>query len=158
LFNQKIASTRLVAWIYARTLQHLDRFTQKITGGRATITGSMAGLPVVILVSTGAKSNLPRTIPLLGIPDEQDENKFALIGSNFGQRHHPSWYFNLKKNPSATCTIRGQSGKYYAREASGEEYDRFWQFAENIYLGFPRYKERVGKRQIPIMVMTPQDN
>ena len=40
-------------------------------------------------------------------------------------------------------------------EAKGEEYEKFWQYAVNIYFGYPLYEQRVGERHIPIMVMTP---
>jgi hypothetical protein len=64
----------------------------------------------------------------------------------------------LKANPRAIGTIRGQTATYVAHEASGEEYERFWQYAANTYLGFPLYKQRVGGRRIPIMIMTPENS
>ena len=152
---QKIASSRPGAWFTSGTLHHFDHIFLKLTGGRSTMTSLVAGLPVVILTTTGAKSGLPRTLPLLCIRDEQDPTTFALIASNWGQAHYPAWYFNLKAKPHATCSIRDQIGEYMAHEASGEEYERFWQYAGNTYIGYPLYKQRVGKRRIPIMVMTP---
>lgn len=65
------------------------------------------------------------------------------------------WYYNQKANPQAVCSIRGKSGSYQAHEAQGEEYERFWQAAPNIYLGYPLYKQRISGRRIPIMVLTP---
>ena len=117
----------------------------------------MTGLPVVILTTAGAKSGLPRTTPLLCIRDEDNPETFALIATNWGQRHYPGWYHNLKANPQATCSIRGQSGNYRAHEAEDDEYDKFWRIAGATYLGFPLYKERIGTtRHIPIMVMTKE--
>jgi deazaflavin-dependent oxidoreductase (nitroreductase family) len=142
---QRIGSSRPGAWFYARTLHHLDRVFLKLTGGRTMMTSILSGLPVVLLTTLGAKSGLPRTIPLLCIRDERDPRRFALVGSNFGQRHHPAWYFNLKANPHATCSIQGQAGKYLAHEAEGEEYDRFWQRAMQTYMGFPLYKQRAAR-------------
>ncbi len=154
-FMQKIAASRPGAWYFARTLHHFDRVFLKLTNGRTTMTSLLAGLPVVILTTIGAKSGLPRTLPLLCISDEHNPDSFAVIASNYGQRHYPAWYFNLKANARATCSIRGQAGEYIAHEASSEEYERFWQRAMDIYIGYPLYKQRVGKRRIPIMVMTP---
>jgi len=151
----KITSSRPGAWLASRTMHHFDHMFLKLTGGRSTMTSLVAGLPVVILTTTGAKSGLPRTLPLLCIRDEQDPTTFALIGSNWGQAHYPAWYFNLKANPQATCSIQGEIGEYMAHEAGGEEYERFWQYAENTYLGYLLYKQRTGKRRIPIMVMIP---
>jgi deazaflavin-dependent oxidoreductase (nitroreductase family) len=155
-FVQKIASSRPGAWFFARTLHYFDRIVFKVSGGRATMTSALAGLPVVLLTTTGAKSGLPRTLPLLCIRDERNPHIFALVASNLGQRHYPAWYINLKVNPRAIGSIRGQAETYVAHEASGEEYERFWQCAANTYIGYPLYKQRVGERRIPIMIMTPE--
>lgn len=152
---QKIASSRPGGWLSSVTMRSLDHQLLKLTGGRSTLTGLATGLPVVILTTTGARSGLPRTLPLLYIRDEQDPTKFALIASNWGQSHHPAWYFNLKANPRAACSIDRQIREYIAHEAVGEEYERFWQYAEETYLGYPLYQQRAGERRIPILVMMP---
>ena len=119
------------------------------------MTGLFTGLTVVIVTATGAKSGLPRTLPLLCIRDEQDSATFALIATNWGQEHYPAWYFNLKANPRAVCSIAGKTGQYLAHEAAGEEYARYWQDAADTYKGYPLYKQRIHGRKIPIMVMSP---
>jgi F420H(2)-dependent quinone reductase len=78
-FVQTVASSRPGAWFYARSLHYFDRVFFKLSGGRATMTGALAGLPVVILTTTGAKSGLPRTLPLLCIRDERNPATFALV-------------------------------------------------------------------------------
>lgn len=152
--NQKFASSRIGAWLYSRTLHHFDRFFLFLTRGRTTLTGLVAGLPVVMVTIIGAKSGRSRDIPLLCIPDAQDGKSFGLIASNFGKAHHPAWYFNLKANPKVTCSFKGHTGEYIAREVTGADYDRIWEQACSIYLGYPLYKQRVGKRRIHIMLMT----
>jgi deazaflavin-dependent oxidoreductase (nitroreductase family) len=162
---QKIAATRAGAWLLARRLHHLDRLVFRLSGRRTTLTSWLSGIPVVMLTTIGAKSHLPRSLPLMAIgadpalvgpaTDDSAPGPFALVASNFGQRHYPAWYYNLKANPLATCTLRGQTGEYIAHEATGAEYDRFWQCAQDAYAGFPLYKERASHRRIPIMVLTP---
>ncbi len=154
-FMQKFASSRFGAWYFARTQHYFDHGFLKLTNGRMTMTSILSGLPVVMLTTTGAKSGLSRTLPLLCIRDSHDSDTFAIVASNWGQKHYPAWYFNLKANPRATCAIGRQVGEYMAHEANGEEYERFWQCAMDTYIGFPDYKQRVGERRIPIMVMTP---
>ncbi len=152
---QKFSSSRPGAWLLSRTLHHIDHLVLKVTGGRLTMTSILTGLPVVIVTTIGAKSGKPRTIPLLCIRDQGIPTTFAIIATNWGQRHYPAWYFNLKANSHAICSIHGQIEEYVAHEASGEEYERFWQAAVNTYLGYSLYKQRVGKRHIPILVLTP---
>ena len=149
----KFASSRPGAWFGSHVLHHIDRAIYRLTGNGATLTSYIAGLPMVVLTTSGAKSGLPRTTPLVAIRDERDPCRIALIASNWGQDHHPGWYHNLKANPCARCTIDGASGDYRAHEASGEEYNYFWQRASQTYLGYPLYKLRVGERRIPIMVL-----
>lgn len=152
---QKIAATPLGAWFYARTLHLSDGLFLRLSGGRMTISSLGTGLPVVIVTTTGAKSGLPRTIPLLCIRDERDPANFALIATNWGQKRYPAWYFNLKANPHARGSLAGKTGEYLAHEAVAEEYARFWEYAADMYVGYPLYKERIRERSIPIMVMTP---
>ncbi len=153
--NQKIASTRLGSWLYGRTLHHMDHAFLKLTRGRTTLSSALAGLPEVMVTTVGARSGLPRTIPLLCIRDEADPKTFALVASNWGQRHNPAWYYNLKANPHARCSFDRQTGKYVAHEATGEEYEKFWQRAVEAYIGYPLYQQRAGGRHIPIIVMSP---
>jgi deazaflavin-dependent oxidoreductase (nitroreductase family) len=155
-FIQKLASSRPGSWFFARTLHRMDGIFLKVSNGRMTMTHLLSGLPMVILTTTGAKSGLPHTWPLACICDPNDPKLFAIIASNWGQHHHPSWYFNLRANPRATGVIDGQVKTYLAHEANDEEYARFWQYASETYLGFPLYKQRAGKRHIPIMVLTPE--
>ncbi len=67
--------------------------------GSAVGPGLLAGLPVIMLTTTGAKSGLPRPMPLVGIPMGDD---VAVIGSNYGQERTPGWVHNLLANPAAT--------------------------------------------------------
>ena len=151
---QKVASSRPGAWFFSLTQHHFDRIVLRLTNHKATLTSVLSGLPVVILTTKGAKSGLPRTVPLLCVQDESGSGKVALIASNWGQKHHPGWYYNLTANPQASCEIKGETGEYTAHEAEGDEYDYYWQAAMDTYLGFPEYQKRVGSRHIPIMVLT----
>ena len=152
---QKIGSTRAGALFFSKTQPHLDRFLLKLTRGKTNLTGLLSGLPVVLLTSRGAKSGLLRTTPLIGIYDQSGNDKIALIASNYGQGHHPAWYYNLKVNPQVSCAINGKAGKYAAYEAQGQEYNSYWQAASDLYLGFPKYQVQAGDRHIPIMVLSP---
>lgn len=57
-----------------------------------------------MLTTTGARTGQPRTLPVLGLPDG---DRFVVIASNFGQRHNPAWYHNLRAHPQATVTANG---------------------------------------------------
>lgn len=155
IFQQSIqwfAATSLGSKLFIPTAHRLDRIVLRLSGGRTTMVGLTAGLPVITLNTIGAKSGQLRSIPLIGIPDG---NRYVLIASNFGQAHHPAWYYNLKKHPQATVTLGGHTADYVAGEASGEEYDRLWQKAVSLYGGYAAYKTRTGGRAIPIIILVP---
>jgi len=148
-----ILRTKASGWFLARTLHHFDRPVLYLSRGRYSLTSLLAGLPVVTVTTVGAKSGQPRTLPLVAIPD--DEN-VILIASNFGQKHHPAWYYNLHAHPQVQLTYEGHTVAYTARETSGGERERCWQRAVDLYSGYTCYKERAGQRQIGVFFLTPQ--
>lgn len=152
---QNLAMSGPGSWALARVLRHADRLVLRLSAGRTTLSMMLTGLPVAMITTTGARSGLPRTSPLVRIGDPERPGRFALIASNFGQHRLPSWYFNLKKSPRAVCTTDGRREPYVAHEAAGDEYDRFWGYAVDIYFGYALYKQRAHRR-IPIMVMEPE--
>ena len=149
---QKLASTAPGSWLLGRVLRYLDRLVIRLSGGKSSLTAILAGLPLIMLTTTGARSGEPRTSPLAPIWEPGQTGRFALIASNWGQHRLPSWYFNLKKNHHCTCAMDGHGEKYVAHEAAAEEYDRFWGYAVDTYFGYALYKQRAGRR-IPILVM-----
>lgn len=155
---QKMGSTRLGAWFFSHTQRHADRILLRLTNNQTTLTSILAGFPIVVLTAKGAKTGLLRIVPLVGVPDEAETGKIALIATNYGFKHYPGWYHNLLANPQATGSIHGQVRDYLAHEAAGEEYDRYWQAAKDIYAGFSKYRERVGDRHVPIMILTPKES
>jgi deazaflavin-dependent oxidoreductase (nitroreductase family) len=121
---QRIAASPPGAYFFARTLHHFDRVFLRLSAGRVTMASLVSGLPVVVVTTTGAKSGLPRSVPLLCIRDERDPATFALIATNWGQQHYPAWYFNLKANPHASCSIAGKTEQYLAHEAAQAAHSR----------------------------------
>lgn len=151
----RIGSSRAGSWFASRTLPYLDRFLFNATRGHSTPTRLLGGVPVVMLTTVGARTGVKRTVPLLYVADSQNPAAIAVVASNWGQRHHPAWYYNLRANPRATCAFPGHASEYIAHEASGAEYDRLWQRFAALYRGYALYKQRARGRQIPIMVMEP---
>ena len=108
----------------------------------------------MMITTTGAKSGLPRTVPLVYIRDIENNGQFAIVASNLGQHHLPGWFYNLKAHPLAACRIDGRDQTYVAREVFDEEYTRFWGYALETYYGYKMYQQNAGRR-IPIFVLTP---
>ncbi len=148
-----ILRTQASSWFLARTLHHFDRPVLRLSRGRYSLSNLLAGMPVVTATTIGAKSGQPRNLPLVAIPDGE---QVILIASNFGQKHHPAWYYNLRAHPEVQLTCNGQTVAYTAHETTGEERERCWQRAVDLYSGYALYKERAGQRQIGVFLLTPQ--
>ncbi len=110
-----------------------------------------AGIPVVTVITTGAQSGLRRSTPLLGIPHGED---LAIIGTNFGQRGTPGWYYNLRAHPSAQVLYHEKCVDAFAREAEGDEWHAIWNHARDFYPGYQSYASRIHDRSIHIMVLS----
>jgi len=149
---QKLAATSFGLWLLPKTLHRIDSFLFKLTKNSLSLTALLAGLPVILLTTTGAKSGQVRQNPLTAIADGP---KLILIASYFGSLRHPSWYYNLAANPTAQVSFRHQAATYHARQAIGSERDRYWQMAKDLYAGFSLYERTAGERKIPIMVLEP---
>jgi deazaflavin-dependent oxidoreductase (nitroreductase family) len=100
-----------VSWFYARTLHHIDGVVYRLTRGRATFVSWVAGLPIVMLTTTGAKSGRRHTCPLVALPDG---DRMVVIASNYGQYRNPAWYHNLRANPGRR-RLAGTLARRHAR-------------------------------------------
>jgi len=144
------AMLRPVSAVLAVSLHHIDKVFFKITNGKHTLAELF--LPMIQITTIGAKTGEPRTIPLAGIFDGE---RIALIGSSFGRKNNPGWYYNLKSNPECEVRFRGHFGKYTARETEGEEREKYWQMAVSYYKGYAQYEIRAAHRKIPVMLLEP---
>ncbi|CAG0961761.1 Deazaflavin-dependent nitroreductase [Anaerolineales bacterium] len=143
---------RPVTAIITPLLHRVDGLFWKISGGRLFFSSKLVGIPAFRITSVGAKSKQPRTLVLYGFSENE---KIALIASNFGQAHNPSWYYNLKANPRCQVQWKGASLEYIAREAGGQEREKYWNLAVSYYKGYELYQIRAARRCIPVMILEP---
>ena len=117
-------------------------------GGRPS-SGPLAGRPLMVLTTTGAKSGEPRTAI---VTYHEDGDRWAIAASKSGAPTNPAWYHNLVTTPEATVEIGSQTFKVRARDTSGAERDRLWnehvaQFPESGE--YPKKTDRV----IPMLLL-----
>lgn len=143
---------RPVTAFFAPRVHQIDKAILKLTRGRYSAS-EILGWNIIQLTTIGAKSKQPRTLPLMGM---FDQDKIALVASSFGRPHNPGWYYNLKAHPECEVQINGHAKPYVARETSGEEYERYWQTAVGFYAGYDKYKQRAAHRHIPVVVLEPE--
>lgn len=151
-FLHRFFMLRPVTAYFATRTHIMDAFVLKVTKGKYTLS-EILGWNIVQVITTGAKSGDQHTTFLIGVIDGE---KIALIGSNFGRKPNPGWYYNLKKHPACEVRLNGKAGNYLARELEGEERETYWSMAVALYAGYEKYKQRASHRRIPVMLLEPK--
>ncbi len=147
---QTVASTRRGAWFFSRTLTTLDSTVARWSRGRVSLPLVLAGLPVVVLTSTGRRSGKPRQTRLIAVPFQ---DTLALLGTNFGQPRTPAWVLNLEAEPTAAVTCRGVSRNVVARPATESERAQVLTGSAAVYAGYRKYQQRITGRRLRIFVL-----
>jgi deazaflavin-dependent oxidoreductase (nitroreductase family) len=147
---RRLAATKAGRLLFRPTAHRLDQVMSKLSAGKYSFAGVAAGLPSVILTTTGAKSGQPRTVALLGIPHPDG---VAVVAANYGDEKHPGWYYNLRANPVAAVVIEGDSWTATARLASPVERADIWSTGVAIYPGLAKEQEWAGDRRIEAFIL-----
>jgi deazaflavin-dependent oxidoreductase (nitroreductase family) len=151
---RRLVALAPASWLFARILHRIDRPVYKLTRGRHTLASLLTGLPVVMLTTTGARSGVPRTVPVLGLPTPDG---LVVIASNWGQAHHPAWHYNLRADPRATVVTNGVTGSVRAVVATNDRRARIWQEGLKVYPGWSQYERRASRRDIAVYVLELAD-
>lgn len=133
-----------------RVVTRLHRTAFDLTRGR--LGGTVAGLPVVKLTTTGRKTGRQRETML--ISPVHDADRVIIVASKGGAPRHPTWYLNLRDNPSVTITMLGESRPMSAHTATAEEKAQLWPEIVKAYKGYGGYQEKTD-RDIPVVVLQP---
>src|SRR5256885_3394000 len=116
-------------------------------------SGPMAGRPLMILTTSGAKSGEPRSAV---VTYTRDGDRYVIAASKSGAPTNPQWFYNIKANPDVTVEAEGQKFNARATVTSRAERDRLWaQHAEER----PEFREYPKKtdRVIPMILLDRLD-
>ncbi|MER5772038.1 nitroreductase family deazaflavin-dependent oxidoreductase [Streptomyces sp. NPDC001985] len=146
---RRLSSTRAFARTAPHVVPALDSAVHRLTGGRAMLSTLM--LPGLVLTARGARTGLPRAIPLACLPRE--DGSWILIGSNFGRERHPAWTGNLLAHPEAEISWKGVDVAVRARLLEGEEREEVWERVLRLWPPYATYQARIP-RQIRLFALT----
>lgn len=138
----KLSSTRAFAKVAPPIVTNLDRAVYKVSGGRWVLTSSKDVLPILMLITVGAKTGEERRVPLATIPDG---DVLYLVGSNFGREKHPAWTGNLLKTPAATVTYEKETFPVTATLLGPDEKAEVWPKLLAKWPNYDGYQERSGR-------------
>jgi deazaflavin-dependent oxidoreductase (nitroreductase family) len=122
---------------------------QEFRTTRGKSNGPLAGRPLALLTTTGAKSGQPRTTPLMYIAEG---DRLLVIASNAGAPAHPDWYRNLVAHPRVTVEIGDEIFDATASEITGAEREQLWAKIVERYPFFAEHQAKID-RQIPVVAL-----
>jgi deazaflavin-dependent oxidoreductase (nitroreductase family) len=117
-------------------------------GGQVT-TGPMAGRPLMLLTTTGAKTGQQRAAI---VTYTRDGDRYIIAASKSGAPTNPAWFHNLLANPEASVEAGGETFKARATVTEGAERDRLWNQHAEERPEFRDYPSRTS-RVIPVLVL-----
>jgi deazaflavin-dependent oxidoreductase (nitroreductase family) len=121
-------------------------------GGRIT-TGPMAGRPLMLLTTRGAKTDLERSAI---VTYTRDGDRYVIAASKSGAPTNPAWFYNLQANPLVTAEAGGETFRARGTVASGAERDRLW---DQHAAERPEFREypNLTTRVIPVILLDRLD-
>jgi deazaflavin-dependent oxidoreductase (nitroreductase family) len=120
-------------------------------GGQVT-TGPLAGHPILILTSTGARSAEPREALLTWSRDGGD---YIVAGTAGGSPTTPAWVENVRRYPHVTIEVGNRTFDASATvRENGDERDRLWAQHVERLPHFGEYSKKTD-RVFPVVRLTP---
>jgi proline iminopeptidase len=126
--------------------EHVRRYRE--TGGEVGHVWK-EGSTVLLLTTKGRKSGEPRTTPLIYA---RDGDRYVIVASKGGAPEHPGWYENLSQDPGVELQVEDQVFPARARVAEGDERERLWAKANEVWPHYAEYQEKTD-REIPVVVL-----
>ncbi len=125
-----------------------QRVINEFRGNQGKVGGQMAGLPLLLLTTTGAKTGRALTKPLAYT---KDGDRIFVIASFAGSPNNPAWFNNLVVNPTVTVEVGSERFQARALVTTGEERQRLFNTQADKIPIFHDYQKKTA-RQIPVVV------
>ena len=119
---------------------------------KGKIAGKGAGMPVLVLTTTGRKSGQSRSTMLTS--PLQIDDKVVIVASRGGDDRHPDWFLNLQANPQVEVEMGGSKRSMTAHVADDTEKADLWPKIIGPHANYAGYQEKTD-RDIPVIVLVP---
>ena len=115
------------------------------------LSGPLAGHPLLVMTSRGAKTGAPRRALLTYHRDGDD---YIVAGTAGGSKTDPAWLHNVEADPGVTVEVDNQQFDATATTVvEGPERDRLWDDHVKALPWFADYPAQTG-RLIPMVRLT----
>lgn len=125
------------------------KIIEEFRANAGVVGGPFEGATMLLITTTGAKSGLQRTTPLVYLPDG---DRVVIFASKAGAPTNPDWYHNLKANPEVTIEVGADAYQATAVEISGAERDTLFAAQVERMPGFQAYADGTT-RVIPVIAL-----
>jgi F420H(2)-dependent quinone reductase len=147
---RRVGNTRVGVLVIGRVFSPLQRRLYRLTGGRISLTG---GAPVLLMTTTGRRSGLPRTVPLLYV---RDGDRLVICNVNPGFERPNPWTLNLRAQPRAQVQVGAETFSVTSHEATGDELESYWPQLTQIWPAYETFYKNGGKRSVFILEPSPR--
>ncbi len=107
------------------------------------------GATVLLLSTTGRRSGIERTTPLIYFRRGDDH---VVVASRGGADDNPAWYLNLIAEPEVEVQVLAERFAARARTATGDERSELWRSVAERWPSYADYQAKT-KREIPVVVL-----
>ncbi len=128
-----------------------ERVIAEFRANNGVVGEQFAGVSLLLLHTTGAKSGRERINPLAFFEDAEGVYVFASKG---GAPTHPDWYLNLVADPRVSVERGADTYEAEAVVVEGDERDRVYAEQARRVPGFADYEHKTD-RVIPVVELRP---
>jgi deazaflavin-dependent oxidoreductase (nitroreductase family) len=128
------------------------KIIEEFRGNDGNVGGQFEGAPILLLHTTGAKTNQTRVNPMMYLAEGDQVFVFA---SKAGAPTNPDWYHNLVAHPEVTVEMGPDTFDATATVVEGPERDRIYAEQASRYPGFAEYQANTD-RIIPVVALARQ--
>ncbi len=130
-------------------ITNLQALIYKTSNGR--IWSSVKGCDICVIDMKAAKTGKKRVVPLMYVPYDKG---LVLVASLGGADVHPTWYWNLKKNPEIVAFVGSEKLNLKAEQVEDDLKSDLWPLICSCYPDFENYQKST-KRNIPVFNCQP---
>lgn len=142
---QRLGGTRWGVQAIGRVISPVQRELYRRTGGRLSLTGRA---PVLLLTTTGRRTGLERTVPLLYL---RADGLLVVCNVSPGFERTNPWVLNLRAEPRARVQLRRETFTVVAREATAQELDLFWPQLTKLWPAYQKFHDQGGRRTVFVL-------
>ncbi len=149
----RIARRRTFRRAGRRVVPAVDRVLHRLSRGRVHL--SDLGIPTLLLVVAGHRSGELRRTPLAYVPDD---GTWLVVGSNWGQDHHPAWTANLLAADTARVEAGGRTAIVRPVLLEGAARDAAWATVVAAWPVYEDYQQSVPQRTLRVFRLVPVED